>query len=75
MAFTINQMRSECAILQAGLDILCEHLRQEDEVTAMHKVDHARDLVLEAYNSLGGNQPGVGEKTNAVYVESREALP
>lgn len=75
MPFSTADMRSECALLAAGLDILCEHLRQEDETKAMHKADHARDLILECYGLLDGNKPGVGENTNAVYIDTRKALP
>lgn len=72
---TIGELRSECALLQASLDILAEHLRQEDEINALHKIEYARDLALEAYNLLGGKQPGIGENTNAVYTRDGEAMP
>lgn len=74
-AMKTAELRSECALLQAGTDILAEHLRTEDEIGAMQMVEFARDKLLEAYARLGGNQPGVGENTNAVYALEYEAMP
>lgn len=38
-----------------------------DEINAMHKADHARDLFLEAYGLLGHPAKRTDDDTNAVY--------